>query len=562
MGNEPVKEMDWWRNAVVYQIYPRSFQDSNNDGTGDLKGIISRLDYLSNLGIDCIWLSPFYPSPNKDFGYDISDYCNVDPLFGDLSDFDHLVSEAHKRNLKVIIDLVPNHTSNQHAWFQEALEGKNSFKRDWYVWRDPAPGGGVPNNWPSYFGGPAWTLDKESGQYYLHQFLSEQPDLNFRNPLVVEAMLDVMRFWLKRNVDGFRVDVIWLLVEAEDFADEPINHNWNKNLIERDRTIHTKIEDQPETHIIIQLMRQVLEQFSSPGREKMMIGEAYLPYDQLITYYGTKDKPECHMPFNFHLITEGLENWQASAVRKIVDEYEQALPADCSPNWVLGNHDKFRFASRIGSEQARVATMLLLTLRGSPTWYYGDEIGMLNGEIPADKIVDPRGIRQPDVPSEQRDPERTPMQWDSTAYSGFSNTEPWLPISANYAAVNVVAQEQQPQSMLNLVKLLLKLRKQYKALSHGSYCAVESSRLVAPSCDQEKTDGQRVSEEDTEEESLFIYIRQFESERIAVILNFSNSVKTHNLKGHCLASTYMDHENLSGAEFTVRANEGLAILLA
>ncbi|MBP6744605.1 alpha-amylase, partial [bacterium] len=285
MGNEPAEAIEWWRNAVVYQIYPRSFQDSNNDGTGDIKGIVSRLDYLSNLGIDCIWLSPFYPSPNKDFGYDISDYCNVDPLFGDLSDFDHLVNEAHKRNLKVIIDLVPNHTSDQHAWFQEALEGKESFKRDWYVWRDPAPGGGLPNNWPSYFGGPAWTLDKESGQYFLHQFLSEQPDLNFRNPLVVEAMLDVMRFWLKRNVDGFRVDVIWLLVEADDFADEPVNVNWNKNLIERDRTIHTKIEDQPETHIVIQMMRQLLDQFSRPGHEKMMIGEAYLPYDQLITYY-------------------------------------------------------------------------------------------------------------------------------------------------------------------------------------------------------------------------------------------------------------------------------------
>ncbi len=561
MGTEPANGQEWWRNAVVYQIYPRSFQDSNDDGTGDIKGIISRLDYLANLGIDCIWLSPFYPSPNKDFGYDISDYCNVDPLFGELSDFDHLVSEAHKRNLKVIIDLVPNHTSDQHAWFQEALEGKKSFKRDWYVWRDPAPGGGVPNNWPSYFGGPAWTLDKESGQYYLHQFLSEQPDLNFRNPLVVEAMLDVMRFWLKRNVDGFRVDVIWLLVEAEDLADEPINHDWNKNLIERDRTIHTKIEDQPETHVIIQLMRQVLDQFSSPGQEKMMIGEAYLPYNQLITYYGTKEKPECHMPFNFHLITEGLENWQASAVRKIVDEYEQALPQDCSPNWVLGNHDKFRFASRIGSEQARVATMLLLTLRGSPTWYYGDEIGMLNGEIPADKIVDPRGIRQPDVPSEQRDPERTPMQWDSTTYSGFSNTEPWLPVSADYSERNVAAQEKQPQSMLNLVKHLLKLRKEYKALSHGSYRALGHG----------VKDKEKAEETSAVEDGLFIYVREFDGERIAVVLNFTDTDKSHKLQGRCLASTYMDHESLSADKnaetstaidnFRVRPNEGMALLL-
>ncbi len=461
-----------------------------------------------------------------------------------MADFDKLVAEAHKRALKVIVDLVPNHTSDQHPWFQESKQGPTSAKRDWYVWRDAAADGGVPNNWPSYFGGPAWTLDPASGQYFLHQFLPEQPDLNFRNPKVIEAMLDAMRFWLKRDIDGFRVDVIWLLVEAADFGDEPENRHWHKNLIDRARTIHTKIEDQPETHEVIQKMRKVLDQFSSPGFERMMIGEIYLPYYQLITYYGTKEKPECHLPFNFHLITDALDNWNAATVRKVVDEYMAILPAGESANWVLGNHDQFRFGSRIGSEQARIATMLLLTLPGSPTWYYGDEIGMVNGVIPPNKIVDPRGLRQPEVISEQRDPERTPMQWNDTAYSGFSTVDTWLPVNADSVERNVQMQEQQKDSMLNLVKHLLRLRKEHQALRSGTYASINSDA------------------------GIFAYSRESADQKITVYLNFTNETRvidcengenSKGSKGEVLASTTMQVSKVVAAQ-TLKPFEGLILL--
>ncbi|MBI3286934.1 MAG: alpha-amylase, partial [Chloroflexi bacterium] len=404
MALEP-EALCWWQHGVIYQVYLRSFQDSNGDGIGDLAGVIRQLDYLAGLGVDAIWLNPFYPSPINDFGYDVADYCGVDPQYGTLADFDHLLGEAHTRGIKLILDLVVNHTSDQHPWFIEARRSQRSPKRDWYVWRDPDPDGGPPNNWRSFFSGRAWTYDEATGQYYLHHFLPGQPDLNYRNPQVLEVMLEVMRFWLERGVDGFRLDALGMLIEDAQFREEPINPLWKPGTFQRGRLIHLYTDDQPETHAIVQAMRRVADAY--PGR--VLIAETYLPYDRLMAYYGTREAPECHLPFNFHLITDAMDRWDADVVRRVVEEYEAAQPSWAWPSWVLGNHDQPRLTSRLGEAQARVAAMLLFTLRGTPTWYYGDEIGMLNGDIPPERVKDPAGMRQPGVPNAGRDPERTPM---------------------------------------------------------------------------------------------------------------------------------------------------------
>ena len=358
----------WWKHGVVYQIYPRSFQDTNGDGVGDLKGIIERLDYLAWLGVDAIWISPIYPSPMADFGYDVSDYCNIDPLFGSLEDFDRLVAAAHARKIKVILDFVPNHTSERHPWFLESRASRVNPKRDWYIWRDGKPDGSPPNNWLSQFGGPAWAREARTGQYYLHSFLPEQPDLNWRNPEVRTAMYDVLRFWLDRGVDGFRVDVIWLLIKDAALRDNPPNPNYRPTEAGIHRFLQVYSADQPETHEVIAEMRSVLDRYD----ERVLIGEIYLPIERLVTYYG-QDLRGAQLPFNFQLLHTA---WTAAAVGKLVTDYEVALPPGGWPNWVLGNHDQPRIAARVGEAQARIAAMLLLTLRGTPTMYYGDELGI------------------------------------------------------------------------------------------------------------------------------------------------------------------------------------------
>ena len=362
----PMTDPIWWKRGIIYQIYPRSFQDQNGDGVGDLAGIARRLDYLSWLGVDAIWISPIYPSPMADFGYDVADYCDVDPLFGSLADFDDLVRAAHARGLKVILDFVPNHTSDRHPWFLESRSSRASPKRDWYIWRD-GRNGGPPNNWVSQFGGSAWTYDPGTGQHYLHSFLREQPDLNWRNPDVRAAMLDVLTFWLDRGVDGFRVDVIWLLIKDEALRDNPENPGWQPSQATINRLLQVHNADQPDVHDVIRDMRSLLDRYD----ERLLIGEIYLPLERLVAYYG-KDLSGAHLPFNFQLI---LTAWKADAIARLIDEYENALPPGGWPNWVLGNHDQPRIAARVGEAQARVAAMLLLTLRGTPTMYYGDEIG-------------------------------------------------------------------------------------------------------------------------------------------------------------------------------------------
>jgi alpha-glucosidase len=511
----------WWKHGVIYQVYPRSFQDSDGDGVGDLAGVAARLEYLAWLGVDAVWLSPFYPSPMVDFGYDVADYCGVDPIFGTLADFDALLAKAHALDLKVLLDLVPNHTSDQHPWFIESRSGRESGKRDWYIWRDPAPGGGPPNNWISDFGGPAWEFDAASGQHYSHAFLPQQPDLNWRNPEVRAAMWDAMRFWLDRGVDGFRVDVMWHMIKHRDFADNPVNSAWRPEMGEMHKVLQTNSTDQDEVHEVVAEMRGVLDAY----KDRVMLGEIYLPVDRLVRYYGNGKGAQ--LPLNFHLIET---EWSAAAIGELIKTYEAALPKDAWPNWVLGNHDRPRIATRVG--QARLAAMLLLTLRGTPTLYYGDELGLTDAPIPPGAARDPRELREMGL-GLGRDPVRTPMPWDDRVGAGFTTGTPWLPMPGAHAALNVEALECDERSVLNLYRALLALRRETAALSEGDV----SVRSI---------DG-----------NVLIYDRREGRNAFRIALNFGRPVKAPALLQHCrvLVSTEMDHAGR--APISLRAGEGV-----
>jgi alpha-glucosidase len=527
-------ETTWWKHGIVYQIYPRSFQDTNGDGIGDLKGICERLDYVSWLGVDAVWISPIYPSPMADFGYDIADYCNIDPIFGTMQDFDHLVAEAHRKGLKLILDFVPNHTSDRHAWFRESRSSRTNPKRDWYIWRDPRPDGGVPNNWISNFGGPAWEWDEATSQYYYHAFLKEQPDLNWRNPEVRAAMHDVLRFWLDRGVDGFRVDVIWHLMKDPEFRDNPSNPGYQLGRPEIDRLLQVHSTDQPDVHDVIAGMRRVLEEYES----RVLIGEIYLPIERLVTYYGT-DLSGAHLPFNFQLIQTA---WNAHEIKMLVNEYEQALPAGGWPNWVLGNHDQPRIGARVGEAQARVAAMLLLTLRGTPTMYYGDEIGLGRIDIPPDRVQDPWEKNEPGL-GLGRDPERTPMQWDSSRHAGFTTSEPWLPLAPDFAHHNVDKLRHDTRSILTLYRRLIEFRRAHRALSIGSYTHIRT------------------------QDHVFAYERRYADERLMILLNLGHEPETVVLpedagSGEMLLSTHLDREGERiGSSIEIRRDEGIIIKL-
>jgi alpha-glucosidase len=457
----------WWRDGVIYQIYPRSFADSNGDGVGDLPGITSRLDYLRDLGVDAIWLSPIYPSPMKDFGYDVSDYCDVDPLFGTLSDFDDLLHEAHARDIRVVMDMVMNHTSDEHPWFVESRASLNNPRRDWYIWRPPASSprlrggrrGGQPNNWASVFGGSAWEFDARTGQYYLHFFDPGQPDLNWRNPEVKQAMFDACRFWLDRSVDGFRLDVAHMPFKHPDLPDNP------RKLGRRgyERQHHVYHENLPETHTLWREFRALLDVYP----ERMAVGE--VPSDVAHTYYGSGDD-ELHLAFNFSLLELP---WNPRVVQRAIVEHEARLPDGAWPCWVLSNHDNVRHVSRWGSgvegdARARVAATMLLTLRGTPFLYYGEEIGMRQARIPRAEIVDPPGRRYWPFYG-GRDGCRTPMQWDATPNAAFSAGKPWMRLSRDVDRINVERELADPDSLLNLYRRLIALRKVIPALHRGSY---------------------------------------------------------------------------------------------
>jgi alpha-glucosidase len=528
-----VNSVPWWQRAVIYQVYPRSFQDSDNDGIGDLEGIRRRLDFCSSLGIDAVWLSPIYASPMADFGYDISNYTDIDPMFGTMQDFDRLLEEIKRRDLKLILDYVPNHTSNQHAWFKESRSSRDSPKRDWYLWRDPAPDGGPPNNWLSNFGGSAWTLDSQRLQYYYHSFLSEQPDLNWRNPAVVEAMHDVLRFWLKKGVDGFRIDVLWMLIKDDQCRDNPANPQFESGMPAFSSQIPFYTTDRPEVQSLARGFRQVTNEFE----DRVLIGEIYLPINRLMTYYG-KDLSGVQLPFNFQLLQTV---WDATVIANLIEQYESALPAGGWPNWVLGNHDNPRIASRVGIDQARIAAMLLLTLRGTPTMYYGDELGMMNVPIPSDRVQDPF---EKNVPGKDlgRDPSRTPMLWDSTPYAGFSEHSPWLPVTPEHSTVNVEFQNRESSSFLALYRALLRIRKSYPSLSVGEY-----ARYPSPG-------------------NVLAYLRGVGRERLLVALNFGVKASELSLAilggGRILQSTSMDRaDEVLTDVLRLRSNEGIIVLV-
>jgi alpha-glucosidase len=525
----------WWQKGIIYQVYPRSFMDGNGDGVGDLPGITSRLDYLQWLGVDALWISPIFPSPMADFGYDVSDYTAIDPLFGTLADFDVLLAEAHRRQLKVILDYVPNHSSDQHPWFLESRASRHNPKRDWYFWRDPAPDGGPPNNWRSVFGGSAWEWDATTGQYYYHAYLKQQPDLNWRNPEVQTAMLDVLRFWLDRGVDGFRVDALRQLIKDDQLRDNPHNPTYHPSRGPYDALLPVYTTDRPEVHEMIAKMRRVVDHY----HERLLIGELYLPIERLMLYYGV-DGSGVHLPFNFHLIHV---RWNARQIDALISTYEAALPSFGWPTWVLGNHDRHRLASRIGSAQARVAAMLLLTLRGSPTLYYGDELGMCDISIPPELVQDPWEKNVPGL-GLGRDPERAPMPWDSRMNAGFTEGTPWLPITPDYQAINVAVQRDDPASMLTLYRRLIALRLATPALAVGSYTAVEARGDV------------------------LAYVRTHAGQRLLVVLNLGTQPHMFKsdrvqLQGQVVLSTHLDRadEAVRGA-IPLRGDEGVIVTFA
>ena len=453
----PERTPGWWREAVVYQIYPRSWMDADGDGVGDLRGILppDRLDHLVELGIDVVWVSPIFPSPMADFGYDVADYTGIDPLFGTMADFRALLAAVHARGMKLLLDFVPNHSSTAHPWFVESSSSRESPKRDWYLWKDAAPGGGPPTNWMSSSGGPAWRWHEATGQYYLHTFLPEQADLNWRNPAVREAMLGEMRFWFELGVDGFRLDVVYHCVKDERWRDDPVNPDFDPDVDPSFAAVRPKYStDRPGIlPLVVEPMRRLAEAYG----ERLLIGEIYLPMERLVDYYGTDADPGVHLPFNFALI---FADWRAEPLAELIRRYESLLPPGGWPNWVLGNHDQSRIATRVGTDGARLAAMLLLTLRGTPTIYYGDELGMADASIPADRVRDPWELNMPGT-GEGRDPVRTPMRWDGTAHGGFcpERVEPWLPMGDGVASVNVAAQGDDPNSMLGLHRALLALRR-------------------------------------------------------------------------------------------------------
>ena len=519
-----MQEFAWWQHGVIYEVYPRSFQDSNGDGIGDLDGIARRLDYFLELGVDAIWITPIFPSPMADFGYDVANYCDIDPIFGDLRGFDLLLEECHRRSMKVILDFVPNHTSDQHPWFLESRASLENPKRDWYLWRDQ------PNNWLSNFGGSGWEYDGKTGQYYYHSFLKQQPDLNWRNPQVKAAMFDALRFWLRRGVDGFRVDVMWLLIKDDQFRGNPPNPGYRPGQPSSHQLLPLYNSDRPETHVIVEEMRAVLDEF--PGR--VLIGEIYLPIAQLVRYYGTNLKG-AQLPFNFQLLQCA---WNAEALAQTILNYYDALPTGAWPNWVLGNHDQPRIASRIGDRQARVAAMLLLTLPGTLTLYYGEELGMTNVPIPPDQVQDPVEKNEPGL-GQGRDPERTPMLWDSSSTAGFTTGSPWLPLGDSHAAVNVEVLKQDPTSILHLYRRLIQFRRAHPALVSGTLKLVKA------------------------DDHLLSFQRDGENERFLVLLNLGYESVQFSLENATIAiSTHLDREEQSvHGSVGLRPAEGMVLQL-
>ncbi len=524
----------WWEQGIIYQIYPRSYMDGDGDGVGDLAGITNRLDHLRWLGVDILWISPFYPSPMADFGYDIADYTAVDPLFGTLDDFDALLAAAHRQGFKILLDFVPNHTSREHPWFIASRSSRFHPRRNWYLWRDPAPGGGPPNNWLSYFGGSAWQWDFRTSQYYYHSYLKQQPDLNWRNPEVQAAMFAAMRFWLARGVDGFRLDAVWNLIKDEQFRDNPPDPDFRSGDWPYQALKPVYSCDRPQIHPILREMRRVVDGYG----QRVLLGEIYLPLERIIPYYG-ESGPEIHLPCNYQLL---LLNWKARTLAAAIDACEALLPAGAWPSWVLGNHDKARVVSRIGERQARVAAMLLLTLRGTPTIYYGEELGMHNVPIQPEQVQDPWEKNTPGL-GLGRDPVRTPMQWDASSHAGFTSSRPWLPVAADFARNNLESQKRDPASMVHLYRRLIALRKAEPALAVGDYQSLPASG------------------------NLLAFIRHGLARRFLVVLNLGPVPRQFHagdegFSGRLALSTHLDRQGeVVRGDLTLRGDEVVIVRL-
>lgn len=450
----------WWRDGVIYQIYTRSFADSSGSGIGDLNGITDKLDYLQYLGVDAIWLSPINPSPDVDFGYDVSDYCAIDPKFGSMADFDKLVDAAGKRGIRIVMDLVLNHTSDRHEWFLQSRSSRENPYRNWYLWHDPDEKGGPPNNWQSVFGGKGWEWDEKTGQYYYHMFYKEQPDLNWRNPKTRAALLDVFRFWADRGVKGFRLDVFNVYFKDAQFRSNPTKSFGRRAF---DRQIHLYDFSQPELVGVLEDIRKVLDAYP----ETYAVGETfYAPPQATADYCGDG---VLHATFYFDLLES---RWNPGKYRKIIQDWLDAIGRDKWATWVLNNHDTVRSATRFGQgeddERLKVAATLLLTLRGTPFMYYGEEIGMRDIRLKKSEILDPIGRHYWPF-YKGRDGCRAPMQWDDSPNAGFSTARPWLPLNPDYQERNVEKQSKDSHSLLNFYKRLLALRRQRPALTKGTF---------------------------------------------------------------------------------------------
>ncbi len=522
---------EWWRRAVFYQIYPRSFGDSNRDGIGDLDGITEHLDYLNDgtdrsLGIDALWLSPINPSPLKDWGYDVSDYCDVHPELGDLGAFDRLIREARRRGIRIILDLVPNHTSDQHRWFLESRGSRTSAKRDWYVWKAGTPDR-TPNNWVSIFGGPAWKWDEATREWYLHLFLAEQPDLNYRNPEVVAAMHDAIRFWLERGAAGYRVDVIHGMIKDAQFRDNPplAKVEWGSQTDIALKQRHLYDVDQPEVHEIIRGFRRVIDEYG----DRMMVGEVWPHSNESLALYLRPD--ELQQAFNFRFL---FCPWDAARFRLQVEEIERILPSASWPTWTLSNHDFPRHITRHKNgprtdARARLAAVMLLGLRGTPFLYYGEEIGMPNVEIARERWRDPVG----------RDGCRTPMQWSAEPGGGFTTSStPWLP-QGDCAVVNVARQMDDPHSMLSFYRRAIRVRRASPALMSGTIRVMSN---VPPDC--------------------FVFARETAGNRAIVALNFAEEPREINLpSGRLLLSSDFSREpgKSKAGKLLLASDEGIVI---